>query len=83
VGNFQRAGNGIISVTATLNFRALLPLKPKLVQIIINNSARSSKKTPHFTITKINWLLLFKKVIVVYSENHAGPINTKYAVTDC
>jgi hypothetical protein len=28
------------------------PLKPKLV--------RTSKRTPHFTITKINWLTLFK-----------------------
>jgi len=36
------------------------PLKPKLVQIIFKNSVRTSKRTPHFTITKINWLTLFK-----------------------
>jgi hypothetical protein len=36
------------------------PLKPKLVQIIFKNSVRTSKKTPHFTMTKINWLTLFK-----------------------
>jgi hypothetical protein len=27
-------------------------------------------KTPHFTITKINWLTLFKEIIAVYTENH-------------
>jgi hypothetical protein len=36
------------------------PLKPKLVQIIFKDSGRTSKRTPHFTITKINWLTLFK-----------------------
>jgi hypothetical protein len=30
----------------------------------INNSVRTSKRTPHFTITKINWLTLFKEIIV-------------------
>jgi hypothetical protein len=37
------------------------PLKPKLVFTIYNNSVRTAKKTQHFTITKINWLMLFKK----------------------
>jgi hypothetical protein len=37
---------------------ALNPLNPKLLQIF-KNSARTSKRTPHFTITKINWLMLF------------------------
>jgi hypothetical protein len=27
-------------------------------------------RTPHFTIKKINWLTLFKKIIAVYTENH-------------
>jgi hypothetical protein len=36
------------------------PLKPKLVYILFKNSVRTSKRTPHFTITKINWLTLFK-----------------------
>jgi hypothetical protein len=40
------------------------PLKPKLVQIIFNNSVRTAKKTPHFTIININWLMLFKEIIV-------------------
>jgi hypothetical protein len=33
-------------------------------------------KTQHFTITKINWLTLFKEIIAVYTENHKKPIIT-------
>jgi hypothetical protein len=51
--------------------------------IIFKNSARTSKRTPHFTITKINCLTLFKEIIAVYSENHSKPINTKPSDTDC
>jgi len=39
--------------------------------MLFKNSVRTSKRTPHFTITKINWLTLFKETIAVYSENHA------------
>jgi hypothetical protein len=28
--------------------------------MLFKNSVRTSKKTPHLTITKINWLTLFK-----------------------
>jgi hypothetical protein len=35
-------------------------LKTKLVYILFKNPVRTSKRTPHFTITKINWLTLFK-----------------------
>jgi len=28
--------------------------------MLFKNSVRTSKRTPHFTITKINWLTLFK-----------------------
>jgi hypothetical protein len=45
-------------------------LKQKLVKIIFKNLVRTAKKTQLFTITKINWLTLFKKIIAVYSENH-------------
>jgi hypothetical protein len=31
--------------------------------MLFKNSARTSKRTPHFTITKINWLTLFKEII--------------------
>jgi hypothetical protein len=36
------------------------PLKTKLFYILFKNSVRTSKRTPNFTITKINWLTLFK-----------------------
>jgi hypothetical protein len=45
-------------------------LKPKLVSIIFKYPVLTSKKTPHFTITKINLLTLFKEIISVYTENH-------------
>jgi hypothetical protein len=50
--------------------------------MLFKNPVCTSKRTPHFTITKINWLMLFKEVIAVYSENHAKPINTKCSITD-
>jgi hypothetical protein len=53
-----------------------------LVHILFRNPVRTSKRTPHFIITKINWLTLFKEVIAVSSENHAKPINTKYSIAD-
>jgi hypothetical protein len=40
-------------------FSKINPLKKKLVHILFNNPVRTSKRTPHFTITKINWLTLF------------------------
>jgi hypothetical protein len=46
-------------------------------------SVRTAKKSQHFTITKINWLTLFREIIAVYSENHTKHINTKCRVTDC
>jgi hypothetical protein len=46
------------------------PLKSKLVQMLFKNSVRTSKRTQHFTITKLNWLTLFKEINAVYSENH-------------
>jgi hypothetical protein len=49
--------------------------------MLFKNSVRTSKRTLHFTITKINWLTLFKEIIAVYSENHAKPINTKCSIT--
>jgi hypothetical protein len=33
----------------------------------------TSKRTLYFFAAKINWLMLFKKIIVVYSENHIKP----------
>jgi hypothetical protein len=59
------------------------PLKTKVVYILFKNSVRTSKRTPNFTVTKINWLMLFKEIIAVCSENHAKPINTKCSITGC
>jgi hypothetical protein len=50
--------------------------------MLFKNSVHTSKRTPHFTITKIKWFMLIKEIIVVYSENHTKPINTKCSVTD-
>jgi hypothetical protein len=62
----------------TAEWNAINPLKPQLVYIIFRNSVRTSKRSQHLTITKINWLKLFKEIIAVYSENHTKLINTKY-----
>jgi hypothetical protein len=50
--------------------------------MLFKNSVRTSKRTPHFSISKINWLTLFKEIIAVYNEKDKKPINTKYRVTD-
>jgi hypothetical protein len=41
--------------------------------MLFKNPVRTSKRTPHFTITEINWLTLFKEIIAVYSEDHTKP----------
>jgi hypothetical protein len=51
--------------------------------LLFKNPVRTSKRTPRFTTTKINLLMLFKEIISVYSENHAKPINTKFSINDC
>jgi hypothetical protein len=33
--------------------------------------------TQHFSITKVNLLMLFMEMIPVYNKNHMKPINTK------
>jgi hypothetical protein len=35
--------------------------------MIFKNSVRTSKRTPYFAITKINWLTLFKEIIVNFN----------------
>jgi hypothetical protein len=46
------------------------------------NSVRTTKRTPHFTITKINWLTLFKEITTVYSKNHKYPVLQIYKAAD-
>jgi hypothetical protein len=46
--------------------------------MLFKNAVHTAKKTQHFTITKTKWLMLFRKMIAVYSESHTKPINTLY-----
>jgi hypothetical protein len=57
-------------------------IKAEARLMMFKNSVRTSKRTPHFTIKKINWLMLFKEVMGFCNENHTKPLNTKYSVTD-
>jgi hypothetical protein len=43
---------------------------------MFKNSVRTTKKAPHFTVTKVNRLTLFKEIIAVYTENQMKHINT-------
>jgi hypothetical protein len=36
------------------------------------NSVRTAKKAQRCTVTKINWLTLFKEIIAVYCENRTS-----------
>jgi hypothetical protein len=50
--------------------------------MLFKNPVRTSKRTPHFTFTTINWLTLFKEIIVVYNERnphtqHAASLNVR------
>jgi hypothetical protein len=54
-----------------------------LVKILVKNSVRTSKSTPHFTITKFSWLMLFKEIIAVHTKNHTKVTTIKYRVTYC
>jgi hypothetical protein len=49
--------------------------------MLFKNSVRTSKRTPNFTITKVNWLMLFKEIIAVYSENDVKPVSSKCSIT--
>jgi hypothetical protein len=42
--------------------------------MLFKNPVRTSKRTPHFTVTAISWLTLFKEIIAVYSKNHTKQI---------
>jgi hypothetical protein len=57
-------------------------LRPKLVWMKFKNSVRTSKKTQHYTITKINWLMLFKEIIPS-TPRIMKPISTKWSVIEC
>jgi hypothetical protein len=44
------------------------PLKPKFVQSIFKNLVCTSKKTPHFSFSKINWVMLDKDMSPIYNQ---------------
>jgi hypothetical protein len=48
--------------------------------MLLKNSVRTSKRTPHLTIAKTNWLTLFKEIISVHSENHTNPVTQTAAL---
>jgi hypothetical protein len=48
--------------------------------MLFKNSVRTSKRTPHFTVTKIDWLTLFKEIIAVYTKNNIKPIKRKLRI---
>jgi hypothetical protein len=76
------SGVSMVTTAAYLRVVIIWPFEA-LAWVIFKNSVRTTKKTQHFTITKINWLTLFKEIVAVYSENHTKPINTKWRVIDC
>lgn len=45
------------------------------VKIMFKKSALTSNKMYLFTVTKIRWLMLFKEIIIFYSENHTNRMN--------
>jgi hypothetical protein len=51
--------------------------------MLFKNSVHTSKRTPHFTITLISWLMLFKEIIAVHSEEHTKPMHIKCSITEC
>jgi hypothetical protein len=43
--------------------------------MLFKNPVRTSKRTSHFTIKKINWLMPFNEINAVYSENQSKSTN--------
>jgi hypothetical protein len=58
-------------------------LKAVLVYITFKNPVRTAKKTLHFTVTKVNWLTLFKEIIAVYTVNDMKNMSTKFRLVNC
>jgi hypothetical protein len=51
------------------------PFNPTIVFIIdyLIIQPVTSKRTPHLTTAKINWLMVFKEVITIYIEKRETP----------
>jgi hypothetical protein len=50
------------------------PFDKDTMRLLFTNSVRNSNKTHRVSITKINWLMLCREIIAVYTENQAKPI---------
>jgi hypothetical protein len=60
-------------------------LELKLIWIMFNNSVPTTKKTQYFSITKINWSMLFKEIISLFwelYETHKYNVLEKCGATD-
>jgi hypothetical protein len=57
-------------------------LKPKIVFVIVKKSVHTSKKTPHFAITKINCLMLSRKLSLFALINVTKSVKAEYSVND-
>lgn len=47
---------------------------------MFNNSVPTAKKTHNVPGIRIKWLMLFKEIIPVYTENHTRPTNEEWSV---
>jgi hypothetical protein len=50
--------------------------KIKLTQIPYTNAVRTSQETHYVSVTKLNQLMLFREIIIIYSKNRMKAINT-------
>jgi hypothetical protein len=67
----QTANNcEVVSVVVPVLLAEPNSLRQNLIQITFKNSIHTSKKTQHFTVIKINCLMPFKEMNVVYSESY-------------
>lgn len=54
----------------------------KITLKICKKSVHTAQKTQYFSVTDINWLMLFTEVLTVYNANHKKFIVTKCNVSD-
>jgi len=50
---------------------------------MFKKSVRTSKRTQHFAITKIIWVMLCQEIIPGCTENDSKAMNAKCRVADC
>jgi hypothetical protein len=51
--------------------RKTKPTKPNLVSIIFKHLVLTSKKTQHFAITRMDWLMPFKEIVADCHKNNS------------